>query len=287
MAESSTERASLSAPQPEVMGAAWPGDAAAAVGKKIAVLGATGRTGVQFVQLALKRGYAVRGVCRNPERPALQGLLAADKSKRLEFVEGDVWEKESLRLSIRGCDMVFCFLEFSHQLGGCFDCASRFGCCCTPGQRCNPRYRAWALDLCAALRAEGISRLVLQSTWFSQSRWYDPVQLFRSLNCGIICCIRTTCGAGMWNGFQDMEQEIVASDLDFTIVHCPVLDRGRPDTHTSKGFHVAVGADQMLMPPYLLPPGCPYVLSGRSYPDAARFFAENMDNFCRQSVAFR
>mmetsp|Transcript_116527 Transcript_116527/g.340966 ORF Transcript_116527/g.340966 Transcript_116527/m.340966 type:complete len:293 (+) Transcript_116527:63-941(+) len=276
----------LSAPMPVTMGVAVQPVGVETRGQNIAVLGATGRTGIQFVQMALERGYEVRGVCRNPDRPAVQGLLGSDKSGRLEFVEGDVWEQESLRSSIRGCDMVFSFLEFSHKFGGCFDFQRRFGCCCTPAQRCNAHYRMWALDLCAALRAEGVRRLVLQSTWFSQSNWWNPVQLSRSLNCGIICIFRAACGAGMWNGFQDIENEIKNSDLDFTIVHCPILDQLRPNTRTSKGFKVAVGTDQMLILPYLLPPGCPYFFSFRSYPDAARFFVEHIDSFHRQSVAF-
>jgi len=276
----------LSAPVPVTMGASVEPVSIAAPGQKIAVLGATGRTGIHFVQMALERGYAVRGVCRNPGRPRIRELLGADGSGRLEFVEGDVWERESLQASIRGCDMVCSFLEFSRKFGGCFDCQRRFGCCCTPGQRCNPQYREWARDLCAALRAEGIRRFVLQSTWFSQSNWWNPMQLFRSLNCGIVCIFRAACGAGMWNGFQDMEDEITNSDLDFTIVLCPILDQLRPNTHTSKGFTVAVGTDQMLIPPYVLPPGCPYFFSFRSYPDVARFFADHINDFHRQSVVF-
>lgn len=109
-------------PEPQVMGTISAGQGGK---KKIAVLGATGRTGIQFVKLALEQGYAVRGICRNSERQLVirDSLAAADsaKTEALELVEADVWSRNSLKDAIRGCDIVMCFLEFSHEFGGCFD----------------------------------------------------------------------------------------------------------------------------------------------------------------------
>lgn len=95
------------------------------------------------------------------------------------------------------------------------------------------------------------------------------------------------CGAGMWNGFQAMEDAIKKSELNYTIVHCPILDASRPDTITVSGFKIAVDTDQMFMPPFILPPGCSYIFAKRSYPDVARFFIENLHNFQRKAVSFR
>ena len=60
---------------------------------------------------------------------------------------------------------------------------------------------------------------------------------------------------------------------------------------TERGFQTATGKgkDQLGCPsaPCCVPSGCSYVCTPRTYPDVARFFAENMDNFQSESVVFQ
>jgi hypothetical protein len=50
---------------------------------------------------------------------------------------------------------------------------------------------------------------------------------------------------------------------------------------------VKANADQMCAFPFILPPGCPYIIgSQRSYVDVARFFVDIIDNYHRQAVVF-
>ncbi|RWZ55248.1 NAD-dependent epimerase/dehydratase family protein [Halobacillus fulvus] len=66
---------------------------------KIAVFGATGRVGTQFVRLALKEGHQVRALIRTPEK--------ADHIKGAEWVQGDAKDPESIEKALEGCDLVF------------------------------------------------------------------------------------------------------------------------------------------------------------------------------------
>jgi nucleoside-diphosphate-sugar epimerase len=66
---------------------------------KIAVLGATGRTGRLIVEQALAQGHEVRALARSPNKLALQ-------HPKLESVRGDVHEPSIVRDLVRGCDVV-------------------------------------------------------------------------------------------------------------------------------------------------------------------------------------
>jgi len=259
----------------------------------IAVLGATGRTGKHFVRMALKLGHTIRGVCRSDEKVQLMTSEFQGQA-HVTFVCADVWARTSLQQAIRGCGAVYSFLEFSREFGGCCDTyCDRRSCCILPRQRYIPAYREWATDLVTACKAEGITRVVVQTSWFSQTNLCNPINLFRTGNCVIACAMRAVCGTGMWNGFQMIEDVLMASELNYTIVRCPILDRTRENTETKRGFQTAAGKDQLGCPSPLptsccVPTGCSYICCAqRTYPDVARFFAENMDNFQFESVVFQ
>ncbi|MBM7112692.1 NAD(P)-dependent oxidoreductase [Archangium primigenium] len=67
---------------------------------RIAILGATGRTGRQLVRQALDRGHAVVALARRPE--SLAGLSAPG----LEVVRADVFDPPSLQAAVRGADVL-------------------------------------------------------------------------------------------------------------------------------------------------------------------------------------
>jgi putative NADH-flavin reductase len=66
---------------------------------RIAVIGATGRTGRHVVEQALSRGHVVAGVARRPEAVAMQ-------HRDLTMVAGDVLERGSLVDAFAGCHAV-------------------------------------------------------------------------------------------------------------------------------------------------------------------------------------
>lgn len=66
---------------------------------RIAVVGATGRTGRLVAEQALERGHAVVPLARHPEQ-------ARFADERLEAVAADVLDRESLGGSFAGCDAV-------------------------------------------------------------------------------------------------------------------------------------------------------------------------------------
>ena len=64
----------------------------------IMVLGATGNTGLQFVNMALERGHKVTAIIRSSS--------SLDKQNRLNIIEGDVLNPIVLNQSFRGMDVI-------------------------------------------------------------------------------------------------------------------------------------------------------------------------------------
>ncbi|MEM9984711.1 MAG: SDR family oxidoreductase [Bacteroidota bacterium] len=76
--------------------------------KKIALFGATGRTGQEFLKQALAGGYSIKALARTPEKIDTQ-------HPNLEVVKGDVLAAESVAGTIQGCDLVVSL--FGHVKG--------------------------------------------------------------------------------------------------------------------------------------------------------------------------
>ncbi len=70
--------------------------------KQIAIIGATGSTGIEVVRLALETNYKVTIVVRNPDRIPSQNNVTV--------LKGDVTDLESLELAFKNVDIVLsCF----------------------------------------------------------------------------------------------------------------------------------------------------------------------------------
>ena len=76
--------------------------------KKIALFGATGKTGSEFLKLALDSGYLLKALVRNPAKVHL-------KHHSLEIIKGDVLNTNDVLKTVQGCDIVVSL--FGHVKG--------------------------------------------------------------------------------------------------------------------------------------------------------------------------
>jgi uncharacterized protein YbjT (DUF2867 family) len=76
--------------------------------KLILVIGATGQQGGATARELLVRGYRVRGLTRNPEKPRARALSELG----VEMVRGDLDDKASLAAAVEGADGVFAITDY-------------------------------------------------------------------------------------------------------------------------------------------------------------------------------
>ena len=70
---------------------------------KIAVFGASGKTGILIVYQALNQGHEVTAFARQPSKVTIQ-------HKNLRVVQGDILEYDKVKLAVEGQDAVLCSL---------------------------------------------------------------------------------------------------------------------------------------------------------------------------------
>jgi putative NADH-flavin reductase len=70
---------------------------------KIAVFGASGKTGILIVYQALNQGHIVTAFARQPSKVTIQ-------HKNLRVIQGDVLEIDKVKLAVQGQDVVLCAL---------------------------------------------------------------------------------------------------------------------------------------------------------------------------------
>lgn len=165
--------------------------------KKIALLGATGGTGMSFLQMALEAGHEVTCIARTPSKITLT-------HERLKVVQGDVRSADSLVPALVGQEIVV----------GIFGIASF-----SAGMKATDLYSVGIQNLLAAMKKVEMAdnRLIMVS---SSAVVHDPTapfmwnRVFRPL---------------MWRMYADMlymELFIAASDTKWTIVRPPQLVDG-------------------------------------------------------------
>lgn len=76
--------------------------------KKIALFGATGQTGKEFLELALEKGYAVKALVRSPEKLHLN-------HQDLEIIKGDILNQDDVLKTIKETHIVVSL--FGHVKG--------------------------------------------------------------------------------------------------------------------------------------------------------------------------
>ena len=153
---------------------------------KILVIGSTGPQGREFVAQALAAGHAVCAFARN--RAALQ------PAPGLEVVRGDVFDQRSLDAAARGQDAAV------SMLGVSFAAARRPTNVFSQGTR----------NLIAALKAAGVRRLIVQSSFGVGDSRRDAGLLERVFYALLL--------RGAYADKVLQEQAVRESGLDYTIV---------------------------------------------------------------------
>ncbi|WP_130011785.1 NAD(P)-dependent oxidoreductase [Serinicoccus sediminis] len=165
---------------------------------RIAVLGATGRTGRPFVELALAGGHEVTALVRSPHK---RSLLPAG----VDVVDGDATDRAALEPLVAGCDAVVDLL--APERGGLPDLRRQV----VPG-------------LVAAMRAGGVRRLLL----LTGAGVRVPADTPKVADRLIVGVMRRVAAQTL----EDAEQAVAAltshDDLDWTVVRAPRLLDGDP-----------------------------------------------------------
>jgi putative NADH-flavin reductase len=76
---------------------------------KLALFGATGKTGIELLKQALVQGHVVTAIVRDPARLTIE-------DERINFVIGDVFDSASVAQAVQGQDAVICALGAGSDL---------------------------------------------------------------------------------------------------------------------------------------------------------------------------
>lgn len=178
---------------------------------RLTVFGATGGTGVELVRQALEEGNDVTAVVRDPAR------LTVPAHERLRVVTADVTDPVAIAPAVEGADAVVSSL--GHRGGG-------------PATICEDGTRA----IIEAMGKQGVRRLLVVSAAGLAADRGDGLLVRYVVKPLILQPL-------LKNGFADKrrcEDEVRASDLDWTIVRPPRLTgkeaTGRYRTATDLGL---------------------------------------------------
>ena len=164
---------------------------------KILVLGATGRTGVQIIEEAAKRGHAVSAIARDPDKMSKYDI---------DIVQGTPYEYDTVETAITGCDAVINTLNVSRKSDN-------------PWSRLTaPRdlISYSAANALQAMEKAGISRFVALSTIGAGRSWKNTPLMLR-----IMVSISNLRFAFRDHGRQ--EELLEHSGVAYTICRAPLL----------------------------------------------------------------
>jgi putative NADH-flavin reductase len=171
---------------------------------RLAIFGATGRTGAHLVEQALAAGHSVRALARQPDR-------LATRHPELSVVQGDVRDAEAVRETIAGQEAVL----------------STLGSTKTE----QDVLQVGAGQVVAAMRQEGSRRLIFL-TGAGVKRPQDPP----SLGSVVFVPLLKLLSPRVLADAEQAVATIVASDLDWTIVRAPRLGDGLPTGAYRHGY---------------------------------------------------
>ncbi len=164
---------------------------------KILLLGATGRTGKQIIEEAIKRGHKISAIARDPEKL---------KNYEIEITQGTPYDYETLEKAIKGCDAVINTLNVSRTSDGPWASLR------SPKDMISKS----ASNAVKAMEANGIKRFVALSTIGAGRSWKTIPGILK-----LIVSI-----SNLRYAFQDhgkQEEILEGSSLDYTICRAPML----------------------------------------------------------------
>lgn len=175
---------------------------------KIALLGATGGTGLAFLQFALEAGHEVTCIARTPSK-------ITTEHERLTLMQGDVYDPATLVPGLRGQDVL----------------VGLFGVAAGPRNMVAPTtlYSVGIANVLTAMAEASLERIVMVS---SSGVLYDPTAPW------FFNRILRPLAWRMYSDMLQMEVLLSSSEVDWTIVRPPELGNG-PETGDLK---VAVDA---------------------------------------------
>jgi putative NADH-flavin reductase len=189
---------------------------------KLAVFGATGRTGAPLVRKALERGHEVVALVRSPQKLKEQ----QGEHECLRYVVGDIQDAKQVEEAISGADAVLSVLG--------------------PTQN-KPDYEVsrGTQNIVKAMRAHGVRRLVVSAGAGVGGEGDEPKLFNRFINIALKLAARHV--------FEDMTRTVAlvrGSDLDWTVVRVPMLtdDPGKGNVrvgYVGKGSGPRLSRDDM------------------------------------------
>ena len=158
----------------------------------IAVLGATGGTGTQFVNQAIEAGHTISALVRNPKRLAVTG-------NHVRIVEGDMLKAVDVRQTVSGADAVVSAIG-ADTLGP------------------TTAYSESAKILVESMAAEGVRRIITVAAVGTNRN--DPnIMLLGRLVMGLVL-------RNVLADMKRMEEILESSDLQWTVMWPPRLTDG-------------------------------------------------------------
>lgn len=162
---------------------------------KIALLGATGPSGIQVVKEALERGHTVTAIVRNPDK-------LTEKHENLKVVKANIFDPDTLADHMSGHDAVL----------SCLGCPPSFFSLWT-----ITFYTDSAKSIISAMRKASLRRLIFMSAWYTKYDSSDPFMINWVLKPLFL-------GQSLKN-LGEMEDYLATEcpDIEYTSVRCPQL----------------------------------------------------------------
>jgi len=164
---------------------------------KILLLGATGRTGQQIIEEALKRGHEISAIARDPEKL---------KDFDIEVTEGTPYDYQTVEKAISGCEAVINTLNVSRKSDNPW----------APLRSPKDMISKSALNTQQAMEKSGIKRFVALSTIGAGRSWKTSPAILKFL----------VSVSNLKVAFRDhgkQEEILENSSLDYTVCRAPML----------------------------------------------------------------
>eukprot|EP00943_MAST-04B_sp_MAST-4B-sp1_P003896 g3896.t1 len=172
--------------------------------KKIALFGATGNTGREFLPAALSAGYQVRALLRSPSKVADQDGV--------EKVQGDLLSAEDVAAVIEGCDIVVFLVNVPRKT--------------KKGSKLDGFTSKALKAVVAGMEKHNVRRLLYQGGGFTLFKGDPPTPCF--VGCCIRDCILSRC---LGESIALQENQVVAdflqtknSSIDWTFTRPGMLE---------------------------------------------------------------